>query len=103
MKARAVLTGLAMGCLALAFACSSDAPSTRTGAWVVVTGQALSGSISSVTVTVTGSGIAAPGISFDLTQQNGQWQGQILDLPAGNDRVFSATAKDGSGTPLYQG
>ena len=58
--------------------------------------------VSRVHVDVRGSGIPTP-IGVDLTLQGSTWQGTLIDIPAGLDRVFEATAFDTSATLLYQG
>lgn len=58
--------------------------------------------VARVHVEAQGSGIPSP-IGIDLTLQGSTWQGTLIDIPAGLDRVFEATAFDAGGTLLYQG
>lgn len=64
--------------------------------------QALSASVSSLTVDVSGPGMAT--LSFPLTKQSdGTWGGLLSPLPSGEGRTFTAVAYDVYGYVVAQG
>jgi hypothetical protein len=99
MKNAATLLLLALG-LTLLSGCAASS-STGSAQLAVSAPQALSASISRVSVTV--SAADQPSVSVDLAFSNGVWGGLISSLPVGTHRTFLAQAFDASGTRLYEG
>ena len=91
---------LALG-LALLAGCSPSSSGTGSVQFAVSVPQALSASVSRVSVTA----IAAdfPSVSRDLVSTEGSWGGTLDNLPAGAHRTFLAQAFDASGTRLFEG
>ena len=89
--------------LALALLVSCASPSSGTGSAQLTASlpQALSASVSRVSVTVSAADFSS--VSVDLVSTNGSWGGVIGSLPAGSHRTFLAQAFDASGTPLFEG
>jgi hypothetical protein len=88
-------------CAVAAAACTSSDDGSAD--FLATMTQALSSAdVASVTVTVSGPGIATP-ISYDLVQSHGAWAGTIHAIPAGSERTFEANAFDSSGTIVYSG
>jgi hypothetical protein len=56
----------------------------------------------SVTVTITGDGIADP-IVVPLSKVGDQWVANLSGIPAGMNRTFTLSARDASGTEIYSG
>jgi hypothetical protein len=100
MKTSSLTLLLALG-LALLAGCSPSSSGTGSVQFAVSVPQALSASVSRVSVTA----IAAdfPPVSVDLAFSNGSWGGTLGNLPAGPHRTFRAQAFDASGTPLFEG
>jgi hypothetical protein len=98
MKKPSIHLLLAM-CLALLAGCStSDTGSAR---FAVSVPQALSASISRVSITSSAADSAS--VSVDLVFSNGVWGGFLGHIPAGAHRSFLARAFDASGTRLFEG
>ena len=57
--------------------------------------------VARVSVTLTAADVASR--TVDLTEAGGMWSGGMEAIPAGEQRTFSATAFDASGTPRYAG
>lgn len=73
------------------------------GTDVGVSVQALSAAdVTKVKLTVTGAGINTS-IEKDLVKTNGQWWGNVTDIPRGSNRSFSAQAYDSTGKELLTG
>ncbi|WP_157232222.1 Kelch repeat-containing protein [Hyalangium minutum] len=88
--------------LTLALLTSCSPPSEIGSAqFVVSVPQALSASISRVSVTASAADF--PSFSVDLASSNGSWGGLLGNLAAGSNRSFLAQAFDASGTKLYEG
>jgi hypothetical protein len=89
--------------LALLAGCSSLSSTSGTGsAWFAVSvPQALSASISRVSVTASAADFSP--LSVELVSSNGVWGGTLGNLPAGPYRSFLAQAFDASGTLLFEG
>ncbi len=100
MKKTTIHLRLAL-CLALLVGCSSTTPGTGSAQLAVSVPQALSASISRVSVTTSAPGL--PSVSVDLVSSNGVWGGVLGNLPAGPNRTFLAQAFDASGTRLFEG
>jgi hypothetical protein len=94
-------THLLVFCLALLAGCASSTPDTGSAQLAVSVPQALSSSISRVSVTT--SAADHPSVSVDLVSSNGVWGGLLGNLPAGSNRSFLAQAFDASGTLRFQG
>jgi hypothetical protein len=87
-------------CLALLLVgCSSH--STGSARFAVSVPQALSSSVSRVSVTASAADFSP--VSVDLVFSNGVWDGTLGSIPAGASRSFLAQAFDSSGTLLFQG
>lgn len=99
------ITALALGVLA---ACGGNGnpvtPDSDARADIqVMLPQGLSAAdVARVHVEARGPGIPTP-VGVDLTLQGTTWQGALLGIPAGLDRVFEAKAYDSAGTLLYAG
>ncbi|KFE65309.1 Kelch repeat-containing protein [Hyalangium minutum] len=91
---------LALG-LALLAGCSPSSSGTGSIQFAVAVPQALSASVSRVSVTALAADF--PSVSVDLVFANGSWGGTLGDLPAGAHRTFLARAFDASGTALFEG
>ena len=87
-------------CLVLLSGCSAP-PETGSVQLAVSGAQALSTSISRVTVTASAADF--PSTSVDLSSSGGSWGGLIGNLPVGNNRSFLAQAFDSSGSLRFQG
>ncbi|MFP2905492.1 Ig-like domain-containing protein [Pyxidicoccus sp. 3LFB2] len=69
----------------------------------VMLGQALSpDDVTRIRVEVQGPGIPTP-LGMDLARDGNTWNGTLRDIPAGADRVFTATAYGAASTILYAG
>ncbi len=88
-------------CLALLAGCSGSSSATGSAQFVVSTPQALSSTISRITVTASAADFDSR--ALDLVASEGGWGGQLDKLPPGSDRSFLAQAFDASGTLLIQG
>jgi hypothetical protein len=85
----------------LSSGCRQELP---TGSAVLVASLTQEPSASEVTrVTVTLSAEGLPARSTELELVEGQWRGAFQDIPAGNNRTFSAQAFDASGTKRFEG
>ncbi|HYI02763.1 PKD domain-containing protein [Hyalangium sp.] len=99
------VTVMALGVLA---ACGGNGnpPNPSQGARaeikVMLPQELSSADVARVHVEVRGPGIPTP-IGMDLSLQGGSWQGTLIDIPAGLDRIFEAKAYDAATTLLYQG
>ena len=92
---------LALG-LALVAGCSPTPSSTGSAQFAVSVPQALSASITRVSVTSSGADMAP--ITVELAPTGGVWGGYIGNIPAGTDRTFVAEAFEASGTtPRFKG
>jgi hypothetical protein len=60
------------------------------------------GDVASVTVTITGDGIANP-VAVALVASGGTWGGTISQIPAGSNRTFTLSARDSAGVEQYHG
>jgi hypothetical protein len=89
---------LALALALLAGCSSSDTGSAR---FAVSVPQALSSSLSRVSVTT--SAPDSPSVSVNLVFSNGVWGGFLGNLSAGPQRTFLAQAFDASGTRLFEG
>jgi hypothetical protein len=87
--------------LSLLASCAAPPSDTGTVQFAVSVPQALSSSISRVSVTSSAADI--PSVSVDLATSNGIWGGILGNIPAGADRSFLAQAFDSSGTKLFEG
>ncbi|MCC6746792.1 MAG: hypothetical protein IT371_03980 [Deltaproteobacteria bacterium] len=88
--------------LLLAAACGSLG-GAEGGANVRVSVSKLGSSdVQRVALSVTGPGIAEP-LVHELAQVEGRWQGTILKIPAGADRVFRAEARGAADAVLFAG
>ena len=89
--------------LALALALLAGCSSSGTGSaqFAVSAPQALSSSISRVSVTASATDM--PSVSMDLVSTNGVWSGFLGSIPTGSHRSFLAQAFDSSGTLLFEG
>jgi len=58
--------------------------------------------IAKVSATITGPDIVRP-VVVPLWVNGGDWQGKVMGIPAGTDRVISALAKDIAGVVLFSG
>ncbi len=100
-----LLLALALALLAGCSASSDTGPdsSSDTGSaqFAISLRQALTSSISRVSVT--SSAADFPSVTVDLTLHNGVWGGIIGNIPAGSNRSFLAQAFDTSGTLLFEG
>ena len=92
---------LALGLLA---GCTSSEDTRSASAEVrVLLSQELSGAgVARVRVEVSGPGIS-PVIATELTQSGNAWQGSLSSIPAGQGRLFRASAYDAASTLLYAG
>ncbi|ATB31214.1 PKD domain-containing protein [Melittangium boletus] len=69
----------------------------------VLLSQELSGAgVARVRVEVSGPGIS-PNIATELAQSGNAWQGSLSSIPAGQGRLFRASAYDAASTLLYTG
>jgi hypothetical protein len=100
MKNSSLSLLLALG-LALLTGCSPAPAHTGSVQFAVSVPQALSASISRVSVTVSAADF--PSVSAELAFSNDAWGGLLGNLPAGPNRSFLAQAFDASGTRLYEG
>jgi hypothetical protein len=100
MKRRFPHLLLALG-LAMLAGCAPSPSDTGSAQFAVSVPQALSASISRVSVTASAADF--PSFSVDLASSNGSWGGLLGSLPAGSNRSFQAQAFDSSGTRLYEG
>jgi hypothetical protein len=91
---------LALG-LALLAGCASSSSPTGSAQLAVSLPQALSSSVSRVSVTLSATDFSS--LSVDLVSSNGVWGGILGSIPAGANRTFLAQAFDASGTRLFQG
>jgi hypothetical protein len=87
--------------LALLAACSASSFDTGSVQLTVAMPQALSASITRVSVTASGADF--PSVSVNLGASNGTWGGLLRNLPAGADRTFHAQAFDASDTLRFEG
>ncbi len=95
---------VAFGFVVAAFACRTSVPSGD--AELVVSADAVTAEdIDSISVAVTGPGIDPddPSFTTDLVLTDGQWRGSLLEIPAGDDREFTATALDADGAEIFRG
>lgn len=84
------------------FGCSGERAPDNKGS-VEVRAYALTASdVTTVTVTVTGPGIAEP-IVVNLTKAGDQWVANLSEIPAGSDRTFTLSARDANGVEIYTG
>ncbi|RKH35743.1 hypothetical protein D7Y13_06665 [Corallococcus praedator] len=87
--------------LALLAGCSTASSDTGSMQVTVSVPQALSASVTRVSVT--SSAADFPSVSVDLVSTNGAWGGLLGNIPTGANRSFLAEAFDSSGTLLFQG
>jgi N-acetylneuraminic acid mutarotase len=91
---------LALG-LALLAGCSASSSAPGSASFSVFQPQALSSTVSRVSVTAVASDF--PAVSMDLVLANDAWGGRLGQLPPGRNRAFVAQAFDAAGTLLFQG
>ncbi len=103
-RAASLMTAvLALGVFAACGGGKTDPGSAASADVQVTLGQALSpDAIARIHVSVQGPGITGP-VGMDLVRDGNQWNGTLRDIPAGADRVFSATAYDLDSNALYSG
>jgi hypothetical protein len=87
--------------LALLAGCASSSSGTGSAQFAVSVPQALSSSVSRVSVTAIAPDFAS--FSVDLVSTNGVWGGFLGSIPTGSHRSFLAQAFDASGTLLFEG
>jgi hypothetical protein len=87
--------------LTLLAGCLPSSSDTGSAQFAVSVPQALSSSISRVSLTVTATDF--PSFSVDLVFSQGVWGGFLGNIPAGSNRSFLAQAFDSSGTRLFEG
>jgi hypothetical protein len=96
------VTALVMSVLA---ACGGGTPSNqpaRAEIKAMLPQDLAAGDVTRVRVEVRGPGIPTPVVG-ELSQQGGAWQGTVVDIPAGLERMFEATAFNAAGALLYKG
>lgn len=84
-----------LGCVG----CSTSSPGSGSAQ---VIAELSAADVTSVRITVTGSGIDSP-ITSALAKSGTVWQGTVGEIPAGTGRVFQADAVDASAHVLYTG
>src|SRR3954466_16151812 len=104
---RGALTWLVRLLLVVLVACSNQDARDGEGEGavevVMATASALSASdVASLTVTVTGAGIAAP-ITKSFVRTSGVWKGIIDGIPAGTNRTLTGKAYDATSVLVFKG
>jgi hypothetical protein len=82
--------------------CAGDRGSSGPGGAEVKVYALDAGDVATVTVTVTGPGIAVP-IVVNMTKVGDQWVANLSEIPAGVDRTFTLSARDAEGVEIYSG
>ncbi|WNG30488.1 kelch-like protein [Cystobacter fuscus] len=88
-------------CLVLLTSCSPPSSNAGSVQLAASVSQALSASVSRVTVTISASDFRS--ITVELGSTNGVWGGVVGNIPVGAHRSFLAQAFDASDTLLFQG
>ncbi|KFE65311.1 PKD domain-containing protein [Hyalangium minutum] len=97
-----IATHLLLACvLPLLAGCEPSSSEMGSAQLAVSMPQALSASVSRVSITALGAEV--PAVSVDLALSGSTWGGMLGNLPAGSHRTFLAQAFDAAGTQRYEG